>query len=104
VRLGDQRGRQVELRGTAWSLNGHWWFEYRGIQLYVDGMNKLPGWKAALHGSPMVITGTLDEDNLPNINQIAIKSKPDKAKYFIVRKPKWQPLKELLAPEREKLR
>lgn len=100
VKLEDQRGRAVELRGTAWSLNGHWWFEYRGTRLYVEGMKDLPGWKSGLHGCPLIITGTLDEANLPDIDQISIKNDPDKKKYFIVRKAGWKPLDALLAPER----
>jgi len=100
VRLKDQLGREVALRGTAWSMNGHWWFNYRGTEMYVEGIEDLPGWNAYLHGEPVVITGHLEEAVLPRIDQITLKSDRDRKKYFIVRKPSWKPLNALLAPER----
>jgi hypothetical protein len=99
VKLEDQVGRSVELRGTAWSLNGYWWFEYRGIELYVENMDKLPGWTYP-HGDPIVITGVLEEDNLPDIAQFRREGSGVKKKCFIVRKAGWKPLDALLAPER----
>jgi hypothetical protein len=100
VKLGDQKGRAVALRGTAWSMNGHWWLEYRGTELYVDGMKYLPGWNVYLHAAPVLISGVLDEAMLPDLSQITLKSCPNLKKYFIVRKPSWKPLDALLAPER----
>ena len=82
VKLEDQVGREVSLRGTAWSMNGHWWFDYRGTQLYVEGMEKLPGWNANLHGEPVLIIGLLDKALLPRIDQIALKPEPDLKKYL----------------------
>jgi hypothetical protein len=100
VKLEDQKGRAVELRGIPLSLNGHWWFVYRGTALYVEDMEKLPGWKGVFHGEPVLITGTLDEADMPDLDQISIKNVPDKKKYYIVRKAAWKPLDALLAPER----
>lgn len=97
VRLEDQLGRSVELRGIAWS--SPWHFVYRGTDLYVEDMEKLPGWKG-MHGKPVVITGTLDEADMPDINWHNRDSNPPKKKYFIVRKAGWKPLDALLAPER----
>jgi len=101
VRLEDQRGRAVELRGRSWSLNGYWWLEYRGTKLYVEDMENLPGWKeSGPHGGAVLITGILDEAELPDLDQISLKSERDKKKYFIVRKAAWKRLDALLAPER----
>jgi len=100
VKLEDQLGRKVALRGTAWSLNGEWWFDYRGIELYVENMKDLPKWSAYLHGKTMLIEGVLDEAMLPAVRQISLKSEGDLKKYFIVRKPSWKPIEALLAPER----
>ncbi|MFL5331150.1 MAG: hypothetical protein ACJ8C4_19840 [Gemmataceae bacterium] len=100
VKLEDQRGRHVELRGKAQALNDQWWFEYRGTQLYVENMKDLPGWTSGLWNRPVLITGTLEEDNLPDISQISIKTVPDKKKYFVVRNAQWKPLEVLLSPER----
>jgi hypothetical protein len=100
VKLEDQLGREVSLRGRAWSMNGYWWFDYRGTVLYVEGMKDLPGWNVYLHGDPVLITGALDEAMLPALDQITLKSDRDRKKYFIVRKPSWKPIDNLLAPER----
>jgi len=100
VHLRDQLGQPVALRGTAWSMNGEWWLDYRGTSLYVEGMKDLPGWKTELHAEPVLITGVLDEAVLPALDQITLKSNPDKKKYYIVRKPAWKPLGVLLSPER----
>jgi hypothetical protein len=100
VKLNDQLGMQVALRGRAWSLNGHWWFEYRGTKLYVEDMKDLPGWKGDLHGASLLITGVLGEANLPDLDQIGLKPDRDLKKYFIVRKAGWKLLNALLAPER----
>jgi len=101
VELADQKGRNVSLRGTAWSLNGHWWFDYRGRNLYVEDMVALPGWtRGENHGRPMQIDGTLDEADLPDIDQISIVSQPPLRRYFLVRNASWKPLEALLASER----
>ena len=100
VRLEDQLGRNVALRGTARSLNGLWWFHYRGVDLYVENLDRLPGWSTANHWRPMVIRGTLEKAKLPRLDQISLKSERDLKEYYIVRKASWEPLPELLGPER----
>ncbi len=81
------------------AVNGHWWFDYQGTNLYVEGMKDLPGWKADLHGEPVLITGIMDEAMLPAFDQIALKPDRSLKKYFIVRKPSWKRLG-LRLPER----
>lgn len=100
VKLEDQKGRAVELRGTAWSRNDHWWFDYRGTPLYVEDMAKLPGWKGDLHGGPVLITGSLDEADMLDIDRISLDTNPPKKKYYIVRKAGWKSLDALLSHER----
>jgi hypothetical protein len=92
ILLEDQLGRKVELKGQAWSEDGHWWFQYRGTEMYVENMEKLPGWSCEQHGEKLVITGTLGEDLLPRIDQITVKAEPNRRKYFIVREASWKPL------------
>jgi len=99
VRLKDQVGRQVRLEGMARSKNGEWWFHYKGIDLYVEGMKDLPGWNVENHWRPMVIKGKLEKAKLPRIDQISLKSDRDLKEYYIVREASWEPLKELLAPQ-----
>lgn len=101
VNLDDQLGRKVELRGTARSLNGVWWFNYRGVDLYVDNMQDLTGWTSENHWRPMIIQGRLEKATLPRLDQITLKSKRDLKEYFIVREASWKPLPALLSSERE---
>ena len=99
VELQDQVGRRVSLRGMARSLNGEWWFHYRGTDLYVENMDKLPGWNVDNHWRPMEIEGRLERAKLPRIDQISEKSDRDLADYFIVKDATWKPLPTLLFPE-----
>lgn len=104
VRLEDQVGHKVELRGTIWSLNGHWWFEYRDTQLYVDQLESLVQTSGVTHGSQAMVQGTLEEAMLPAIDQITEKRDRDLRKYFVVRNATIAPLKRpLLAPEKPKV-
>lgn len=100
VDIEDQLGRDVALRGCAWSLNNHWWFRYRGVNLYVDGMEHLPGWSGSNHGAPILVHGRLEKAMLPRIDQISLKQDRDPAEYFIIRNATWAPLPQLLSPER----
>lgn len=101
VRLEDQVGKQVSLRGTAVSLNGHWWLEYRGTDVHVDGMASLPGWTIDMHACPVIIEGRLERAKLPRIDQITEKPDRDLSESFIVRGASWKPLPALLFPETE---
>ena len=99
VELSDQIGKTVSLRGTARSLNGHRWFNYRGTDMYVENMEKLPEWTGSNHWRPMEITGTLEQAEMPRIDQISLKPDRDLDTYYIVREPRWTPVENLLAPE-----
>ncbi|MBS1634617.1 MAG: hypothetical protein JST26_01760 [Bacteroidetes bacterium] len=99
VHLKDQIGMPVKLRGLAMSMNGYWWFSYRGMDIYVEDMEKLPGWTEENHFRPMEITGVLDRARLPRPEQITLKPDRDTALYYIVRKPAWKPIERLLTCE-----
>ena len=99
VRLEDQLGREVSLRARAWSLNGHWWIEYRGTRLHVENMTELPGFAAITHADPVLVRGTLDQADLPRIDQIALKAERDLQRAYIVRNASIEPLPGLLSPE-----
>ena len=98
VKLEDQLGKTVKLRGRAFNMNEYWWFNYRGTDIYVEKMDELPNWTDN-HYRPMEITGTLEQAKLPRIDQITLKSHPDLKLYYIVRKASWTPIVELLTPE-----
>jgi hypothetical protein len=99
VRLEDQLGKTVKLRGTAISMNGHWWFNYRGIDMYVEKMEELPDWTADNHFRPLEITGILEQAEFPDIDQLSVVTNPGLKTYYIVRKASWIPIAGLLAPE-----
>lgn len=99
VNLKDQVGMTVKLRGRAMSMNGYWWFNYRGTDIYVEKMEELPDWTEDNHFRSMEITGVLEQAILPRIDQITLKEKRDKKLYYIVRKPGWTPIEKLLAAE-----
>ena len=99
VQLEDQLGRTVKLRGKAWSMNGHWWFNYRGTNLYVEDMENLPNWAVDNHGRAMEISGVLKKEKKPDIDQITLKSNPDLKPHFIIKNANWRPIDGLLVPE-----
>ena len=101
VRLEDQLGRSVALRGRARPADNGWCFHYRGTDLYVENMTHLPGWAEGNHG-PMIIRGTLDKAKLPRLDRaFSNQSNQDLMEYYVVRKASWEPLPdELLGVER----
>jgi len=99
VKLEDQIGMTVKLRGRAISLNGYWWFNYRGTDVYVEKMEELPNWSEDNHFRPMEITGILEQAVLPRLDQITLKTNRDSKLYYIIRKASWTPIETLLALE-----
>lgn len=97
--LEDQVGQVVKLRGTAMSMNGYWWFSYRGIDMYVENMEKMPGWSVDNHFRKMEITGLLVQEELPRIDQITLKRDRDKKMYYVLKNASWAPIDGLLLPE-----
>ncbi len=99
IRLEDQLGKPVTLRGLAISSNGNWWFNYRGTDVYIEKMDQLPGWNGENHFKAMEITGILDQERLPRLDQISLKENRDLKMYYIVRNAGWTPVNQLLEPE-----
>lgn len=99
VKLEDQVGQTVRLRGRAFNMNKYWWFNYRGTDLYVENMEKLPNWTVSNHSSPVEITGVLEQTDKPDLAEILLTINPGLKKYYIIRKPSWTPIAELLTPE-----
>jgi hypothetical protein len=62
-------------------------------------MEELPNWTADNHRRPMEIAGRLEQAELPRIDQTTQKPDPELAKNYVVRRPKWTPVEELLTPE-----
>ena len=92
VNLEDQLNKPVKLRGRAISMNGEWWFNYRGTDISIGKLGEQEKWGGENHFRSMEITGILE----------LIKSE-DVFEYYqteyIIRNASWMPIKELLAPE-----
>ncbi|MEM7015312.1 MAG: hypothetical protein AAF585_27965, partial [Verrucomicrobiota bacterium] len=71
VALEDQLEQTVELLGTAKSLNGIWWFDFRGEGIYVRDLERMPGWTGENHWRQIVIRGRLSKMKMPSIDQLA---------------------------------
>lgn len=97
--LSDQIGRKVALRGRAVDHNNKWLFMYRGTDIYVENMEKLPGWSVDHHWRPVIIKGILEKARLPQLDQDSLKPNQDLKEYYIIRQASWEPLGELMAPE-----
>lgn len=99
VKLDDQLGKKVSLRGSACNLNQYWWFNYRGTKIYVEKIEALPNWTGSNHLRPIEITGILEQAEMPDLDRVGIETNPGRKLYYIVRKASWTPVKELLTPE-----
>lgn len=62
VKLQQQVSQVVKLRGEAVQLNGYWWFNYRGTDIYIENMDKLPEWKTHTYSRLIEITGLLEKN------------------------------------------
>jgi hypothetical protein len=76
-------GKDVSLSGVIWSLNDHWWFNHDGVEIHVEGQEKISGW-SSMHGLPATLSGRLDRRPLPRIDQIALKPDRDLADAFLL--------------------
>jgi hypothetical protein len=98
VKLEDQLGQKVELRGTGMHDKGV--FDFRGIDIYVENLDNLPGWSDENDGQPILIRGILDKAKLPRVDQISVKANRNIRDYYIIRQASWAATSALLAPER----
>ncbi|HWB25107.1 MAG TPA: hypothetical protein VG738_06485 [Chitinophagaceae bacterium] len=99
VKLEDQLGQTVKLRGKAISSNGNWWFNYMGTDIYVENMAKLPNWTVDNDFRSMEITGTLAQEELPLLNSTSFNQRNATKMYYIVKNASWASIDELLLPE-----
>jgi hypothetical protein len=81
LELKDQVGRDVDLPGHFWSLNGEWGFMYRDTKIYVDGVKPETDW----HWERVIVHGRLARQVRPSLDQISQKTDRDLEEYFVVR-------------------
>jgi len=99
VRLEDQLGKMVKLRGTTHSLNGHWWFDYRGTDVYVENLRDLENTPGDNDWRAMEVTGILETLSRKDQIRLDVNPNPYRTLNYIVRKASWVPIDALLAPE-----
>jgi hypothetical protein len=97
--LKDLENKHVKLRGIAKSMNGQWWFDYRGTNIFVEKMNQLPNWSAGMHFQTVEIWGTLKSVNAECVDREEIDSHLYCSGKFIVVNPQWKLIDGLLIPE-----
>ncbi len=86
IQLNDQINQKVSLDGKLWSLNGEWWFDYRGERLYLTSdAGPVMAFKSDDHGRPARVSGLLLRQLRPAIEQISLKSDQDLVDTFVVR-------------------
>lgn len=98
VKLEDQVGHKVQLRGIIINKGRDWWFNYRGTDLYVEGLDKLVDGLSNTYFLAVEITGLLDQANMPDIDELRTSNPPLKLCY-IVRSANLSRITELLTPE-----
>jgi hypothetical protein len=81
--LTEHVGREVSLRGVVWSLNDHWWFRHDGVDLHVEGVDALAGWRQ-MHGRAATLVGRLERRPMPRLDQITLKAQPDLSEAFVL--------------------
>ncbi len=97
VKLADQVGKAVTLRGTIIEKNGEWSFKYRGQVLRVEGLKALaaaagPQAEAQVSGVLEVVRSTTTPD--------ALTGEQETQAQYLVRKATLKPTDALLAIER----
>tara|TARA_R110002111_G_scaffold262878_1_gene342626 strand:+ start:12962 stop:15289 length:2328 start_codon:yes stop_codon:yes gene_type:complete len=85
VNLADRIGQDVSLDGVLWSLNDHWWFDYRGERLYLtsDAGPQLSFFDE--HGRMATVTGKLVRQLRPSLKQITEEADRDLVLTYVVR-------------------
>ena len=97
VNLADQVGEDVLLEGTLRSTNGHWWFNYRGEDIYLtETAGPTLTFPGADHRRRVHVRGKLARQLRPSLDQISLKSDRDLVPCFVVRGAKAEYLEDAM--------
>lgn len=88
IELKDQVGKKVVLRGLVRVSNDDWSFIYRGLEIYVENMEALPGLGRKYNYCGVEIEGILRQEMLPDIEESS--SHPADKLQFIIRNASWK--------------
>ncbi|WP_298869425.1 hypothetical protein [uncultured Gimesia sp.] len=83
--LSDRVGQDVSLDGVLFSLNDHWWFDYRDERLYLTSDAGPQLSFSGEHGRLATVTGKLVRQLRPSLKQITEKSDRDLVLTYVVR-------------------
>lgn len=98
INLEDQIDQTVSLNGTLWSLNGRWWFTYRGQDIFLENIKNLQEITADLHGKSIELKGLLKLASTENSIKTELPHAFFKSNYVIV-PTEFKKLNQLLTPE-----
>jgi hypothetical protein len=76
-------GTLVSLDGTVWSLNDNWWFNHDGVEIHLEGRDKIPDF-SKLHGETATLRGKLERRPMPRLDQITLKPQRDLAEAYVL--------------------
>lgn len=78
-------GKEVELVGTLWSLNGIWWFEYGKEKVYLTGASgRSESYEVDWHGYQVRVKGSLKRQLRASLDQISLKTARDLVMYPVI--------------------
>lgn len=85
VDLTKMDGKDVELVGTLWSLNGVWWFEYDGKKVYLtDKAGRSESYETNWHGYQVRVKGSVKHQLRASLDQISLKTARDLSIYSVI--------------------
>ena len=93
-RLEDQLGQAVTLRGRPRTRDGHWWFEFRGQNLYVDRHTAANGWRSDYRDREVLVSGRLEKRRQPRLDEVGGRAPTAQAEYFTVTAAQWSAVAE----------
>ncbi len=89
-KLEDRLGGTVTLRGRPRTRDGHWWFEFRGQNLYVDKHTSATGWRSEFRDREVIVTGKLEKKRQPRLDEVGERSSTGQMEYFTVTGAEWR--------------
>ncbi len=78
-------GKQAELVGTLWSLNGVWWFEYADKKVYLTSKSgRSESYEVNWHGCKVRVKGQIKQQMRASLDQISLKTARDLEMYSVI--------------------
>lgn len=98
INLNDQIDQTISLNGTLWSMNGRWWFTYRGQEIFLKNIQNLQNFSADLHGKSVELKGLLKLASTENSTKTELPYEFFRSDYVLFA-IEFKKLNQLLTPE-----